>query len=118
MEDGSFGDGGGDGEDELPGEDPVPAPPSKPTRITPCMIAESAGIVSADGARLPADDVATQVVKLTRLRLDRRNIADMDGLECCEGATHVFLQHNRIDKIDGVMFLKALQFLSLAEGSS
>ena len=92
---------------------PPELPPRKPTRITPFVIAESAGIVTADGAHLPADEVARRVLQLTRLRLDRRNIADMDGLECCERATHVYLQHNVIAEIDGLQFFSALAFLSL-----
>lgn len=100
-------------EDEPDEASRAPLPPGRPTRITPFVIAQSAGIVSADGAHLPADEVARRVLQLTRLRLDRRNIADMDGLECCEAATHVYLQHNVIAEIDGLQFFSALAFLSL-----
>lgn len=94
-------------------EPALPAPPRRPTRITPFLIAERAGALSANGERLSSDDVAARVVTLTRLRLDRLGIADMDGLECCDAATHVYLQHNQISQIDGLPFLRAITFLCL-----
>jgi len=104
--------GDDEGFEDAPAE--VPAKPTrKPTRMTPFLIAERAGIVSADGERLSPDDVAQRVVQLARLRLDRQNIADMDGLECCDAATHIYLQHNDISRIDGLQYLKALCFISL-----
>mmetsp|Transcript_17093 Transcript_17093/g.44188 ORF Transcript_17093/g.44188 Transcript_17093/m.44188 type:complete len:283 (-) Transcript_17093:84-932(-) len=89
--------------------------PRKPTRVTPFLIAESAGIArSEDGTLLPADKLAEEVVQLKRLRLDRQNIQELDGLDCCERATHLYLQHNIIEAIDdSFLFMRGLRFLSL-----
>lgn len=95
-----------------PVEDEAEMRPRKPVRITPFLIAESAGIVSV-GEKPSPDEIAQRVVKLTRVRLNRQNIADMDGLECCDAATHIYLQHNAITRIDALQFFKSLSFLSL-----
>lgn len=105
--------GSDDGDEESPTV--KDAAPRKPTRVTPFLIAETAGIARAsDGTLLPADKLAAEVVQLKRLRLDRQNIRDLDGLDCCEGATHLYLQHNIVEHIDdSLLFLRSLEFLSL-----
>eukprot|EP00320_Phaeocystis_rex_P013693 CAMPEP_0119096708 /NCGR_PEP_ID=MMETSP1178-20130426/173702_1 /TAXON_ID=33656 /ORGANISM="unid sp, Strain CCMP2000" /LENGTH=65 /DNA_ID=CAMNT_0007080609 /DNA_START=14 /DNA_END=208 /DNA_ORIENTATION=- len=54
----------------------------------------------AEREQLSAEESAERVIGLTRLRLDRLRIKSMDGLELCNGATHVYLQHNLLCKIE------------------
>ena len=57
--------------------------------------------------------MADSLLSLTRLRLDRLELGSMDGLDVCNGAQHVYLQHNRISRIEGLEFFSDLRFLVL-----
>ena len=49
---------------------------------------------------------ANQLLKLTHVHLDRENIGEIDNLaEYLGDVTHLYLQHNLIDKIENLEFL-------------
>jgi len=85
-------------------------PPEKPQRLTSALIAQRC-VEATELARLSQDDIAQRVLGLTRLRLDRLRLDSMDGLDVCNGATHVMLQHNMLRQIEDLTFFNKLQYL-------
>jgi len=51
---------------------------------------------------------------LQRLRLGHLRLGSMDGLEPCNAATHLYLQHNLLSEIESLEFFARLQFLVLS----
>ena len=93
------------------GEDAAPSTlesAEKPRRITMALIAESSD------SSLEPEERAQHVVGLRRLRLGHLNLGSMEGLDPCNAATHIYLQHNRVREIEGLDFFDALQFLVLS----
>eukprot|EP00965_Chrysotila_dentata_P216388 6189344-Pleurochrysis_carterae.AAC.1 len=104
-----------DGTDELASEEAVePAPPPKPRRLTAQMILERC-VSAKQRASMSEDHVADALLAVKRLRLSDMRIGSLDGLELCNGATHLYLQHNLISEIDGLEFFGKLEFLSLSD---
>ncbi|XP_041366677.1 leucine-rich repeat-containing protein 46-like [Gigantopelta aegis] len=55
------------------------------------------------------------LAKITRLRLDRENIGYVDSLDLLsENVTHIYLQQNRIERINNFDCLQSIQFLTLS----
>ena len=95
----------------MSGEDAAPSTlesAEKPRRITMALIAESSD------SSLEPEERAQHVVGLRRLRLGHLNLGSMEGLDPCNAATHIYLQHNRVREIEGLDFFHALQFLVLS----
>ncbi|KAJ8313788.1 hypothetical protein KUTeg_008349 [Tegillarca granosa] len=61
------------------------------------------------------DKILDALNKITHLRLDRENIGEIDGLEILgQSVQNVYLQRNRISKIQNLDCLKNIQFITLA----
>lgn len=88
-------------------------PPAKPQRLTIQLIAERC-LDPKELATLSPDALAEKMLKFQRLRLDRLRLDSMDGLDVCNAATHLHLQHNLIREIDGLDFFDRLQYLVVA----
>ena len=86
---------------------------SKPQRLTPHLIAERC-LGKNVAFYLGADDLATRIMELTRLPLDRLRLDSMDGLDVCTGATHLHLQHNELREIDSLEFFDRLKYLTVS----
>ena len=89
----------------MSGEDAAPStldPAEKPRHITMALIAESSD------SSLEPEERAQHVVGLRRLRLGHLNLGSMEGLDPCNAATHIYLQHNRVREIEGLDFFHAL----------
>uniref|UniRef100_A0A7S3S637 Uncharacterized protein n=1 Tax=Strombidinopsis acuminata TaxID=141414 RepID=A0A7S3S637_9SPIT len=102
-------------EQEVDPAPPPPPPPVKPRRLTIQLIGKS----SLDGdaaelASLGVDEYAERVLALNRLRLGHLQLGSMDGLDPCNAATHLYLQHNLITEIESLEFFSQLQFLVLS----
>ena len=82
-------------------------------RLTINLIAERSLDRSARRA-CSAEDLAEQLMCLTRLRLDRLRLNSLDGLELCNGVTHLHLQHNRLRDLEGLDFLNQLGYLMIS----
>jgi len=95
---------------------PEPAAPLRPRRLTMKLIGEQS-LDDADAASLNADEYADRVLGLKRLRLGHLRLGAMDGLDPCNGATHIYLQHNLISELDGLDFFTSLQFLVLSHNN-
>ena len=62
-----------------------------------------------------AEEQAEKLLKLTHIHLDRENIVMIDNLaEYLGPITNLYLQHNLIERIENLDFLKSLKFLVLA----
>ncbi|EKX53289.1 hypothetical protein GUITHDRAFT_100994 [Guillardia theta CCMP2712] len=84
-----------------------------PTRITIKLIALRC--IGEDRiAAMKPDELAEAVLKLTHIRLEAENIAQIENLEALGRVTHLYLQENRITKIEHLESLHHLQLLSLA----
>ena len=66
--------------------------------------------------KLSAEDKAEWLTQsMSHLRLDRENIEVIENLECFSAKlTHLYLQHNRIKHISGLLCLTKLKFLCLS----
>ncbi len=82
-------------------------------RLSVALIA-SRCLDAAELARKSPDEMAEAVISSKRLQLDRLRLDSMDGLDLCNGATHVQLQHNRISEIEGLDFFSSLQYLTIS----
>ncbi|KAL1529651.1 hypothetical protein AB1Y20_000592 [Prymnesium parvum] len=87
--------------------------PLKPARLTLQMIAERC-IDPKELPTLSADALADRMLTIQRLRLDRLRLGSMEGLDVCNAATHLHLQHNLITTIEGLDFFDRLQYLVVA----
>lgn len=62
-----------------------------------------------------SDDMATQLLELSHVRLDREKISEIDNLDCLGPVTHLYLQKNQITRIENLEVLPKLKFLTLAD---
>ena len=88
----------------------APPPRRKPRVLSMKLIADRCLPPEERGG---GEAMADSLLSLTRLRLDRLELGSMDGLDVCNGAQHVYLQHNRISRIEGLEFFSDLRFLVL-----
>ena len=95
---------------EAEAEAAAPPPRRKPRVLTMKLIADRCLPPEERGG---GEAMADSLLSLTRLRLDRLELGSMDGLDVCNGAQHVYLQHNRISRIEGLEFFSDLRFLVL-----
>lgn len=87
--------------------------PKNPTKITMQLIAKRS-FSEEEHETLSKDEIAETVLQLERIDLENCNIFEIDNLECFNHLTHLYLQHNHIEKIsDQFLFLPELLFLSL-----
>jgi hypothetical protein len=94
---------------------PSDAAPPKPRRLTIQLIGEQSLEGDASELRsLSADEYAERVLGLQRLRLGHLRLGSMDGLEPCNAATHLYLQHNLLSEIESLDIFARLQFLVLS----
>ena len=103
-------EGGDEGEDGL-GKMETEA--VRPQRLSMKLIADRC-IDPVELKSLSDDDLATRVLGIKRLRLDRLRLSSMDGIELCDAASHVYLQHNMIREVEGLEFFSSLSFLVLS----
>ena len=95
---------------EAEAEAAAPPPRRKPRVLSMKLIADRCLPPEERGG---GEAMADSLLSLTRLRLDRLELGSMDGLDVCNGAQHVYLQHNRISRIEGLEFFSDLRFLVL-----
>ena len=69
---------------------------------------------AADAPPSTADDIAEQVLALTRVRLDNCSITHIDNLECLGRVTHLSLDDNSITELENLDCLPHLRTLSVA----
>lgn len=99
-------------------DDPAPPPavaPPKPRRLNLQLIGQRS--LEGDASELKslsAEEYAERVLGLQRLRLGHLRLGSMDGLEPCNAATHLYLQHNLLSEIESLEFFARLQFLVLS----
>ncbi|XP_060554900.1 leucine-rich repeat-containing protein 46-like [Ruditapes philippinarum] len=61
------------------------------------------------------DEIVEALNQITHLRLDRERIGEIDSLELLgDMCTNIYLQHNRIEKIQNLECLKNVTFITLA----
>ncbi|XP_013380629.1 leucine-rich repeat-containing protein 46 [Lingula anatina] len=90
-----------------------PEPEVRPQRLSLHMIVRRH--LPPEAADWPQDLIVESLNKITHLRLDRENIGDIDGLELLgKSVTNVYLQQNKIKRIENLDCLHSLRFLTLA----
>eukprot|EP00700_Malawimonas_jakobiformis_P001951 EC722872.1.p1 GENE.EC722872.1~~EC722872.1.p1 ORF type:complete len:78 (+),score=1.15 EC722872.1:128-361(+) len=60
-------------------------------RITPALIAKRC-VRREVLERGSEEEIANEVLNVTRIRLDREQLTEIDGLDCLNDATHLYLQ--------------------------
>ena len=71
-----------------------------------------------DASGVPQDEIISELNQVKRIRLDRENIGEIDGLELLSSnVTHLYLQKNIIQCIENLEYLPNLQVLVLSNNA-
>lgn len=81
-------------------------------KISVSLIAKQNIIKKSDRS---SDELATELLELSHVRLDRERIGEIDNLDCLGPVTNLYLQKNEIRTIENLEVLPKLKFLTLAD---
>ncbi|KAK3109170.1 hypothetical protein FSP39_024605 [Pinctada imbricata] len=89
---------------------------AKPVRLSLHLIAKRN--LPPDATSWTQDEMLEALNRISHLRLDRENIRQIDGFELLgDSVRNLYLQQNRIERIENLDCLQSLQFITLAGNS-